>query len=74
VRRTETTIENPTSWLVPIDVAQDRIEDETKWKVSPSLAQDAPSIRQALQALIQGYPFFHVGHGSPRHRSARPLP
>jgi hypothetical protein len=59
VRRTDTTIENPTSSLVPIDVAQDRIEDVTEWKVTPSLAQDAPSIRQALQALTQRYPFFH---------------
>jgi hypothetical protein len=35
------------------------IEDVTEWKVPPSLAQDAPSIRQALQALIRRYPFFH---------------
>jgi HEAT repeat protein len=35
------------------------IEDLTERKMPPSLAQDAPSIRQALQALIQRYPFFH---------------
>jgi HEAT repeat protein len=35
------------------------IEDVTEWKIPPSLTQDTPSIRQALQALIQRYPFFH---------------
>ena len=29
------------------------IEDVTEWKMPPSLAQDGPSIRQALPALIQ---------------------
>jgi HEAT repeat protein len=35
------------------------IEDLTEWRIPPSLALDAPSIRQALQTLIQRYPFFH---------------